>query len=553
MTQDDSPPPSTRPLQRLSGPILIVALGLALYLPGLRWGLPSVVSWSQDTIAGVRTLGAVDGWPGDWKGRYPPLHYFVLRAAYEPLLAHWTTTGERVVDPDSGKSSLSPPHAPKIGQLTLVARVTTVVMATLAGLGLWAAARGLLRDDLAACVAAAAMMTGAGFTYFAHLGNVDVPSVCWFAWSVYFYVRLIESRGIADAALLGLFAALAVSTKDAVGGMYPGMALFLLIQEVRYRRRSADGWAWRSLVQPRWFVGLIAFALPFVIINGLFANPDAYFTRIGGWLDPAPDAHLAHELRHTDFISLAAATLHHAAGAVGWPMLIGLAIGVAWTLRHRPAIGAAMLLPVVGYYVIVIMRIEFVYERFLFVPMAMIYILFGAAVAKMVRNARRSPILCAVALAIVFLPSLGYAIAVDAAMITDSRYQAEAWFRSNVDVSSSIGALASGRAPFSPQYLPRVHEFGYATFPVIADVTSFDQPQPEFLMLASYDRTDFTDSGAACVSQLLAGHLGYKTVAVFEGKYLGTGSSWLSLAGFCAPTPGKISPTITVFRRDTPP
>ncbi|MCH7596124.1 MAG: glycosyltransferase family 39 protein, partial [Planctomycetes bacterium] len=331
MTQDDSPPPSTRPLQKLSGPILIVALGLALYLPGLRWGLPSVVSWSQDTIAGVRTLGAVDGWPGDWKGRYPPLHYFVLRAAYEPLLAHWTTTGERVVDPDSGKSSLSPPHAPKIGQLTLIARATTVVMAILAGLGLWAAARRLLHDELAACVAAAAMMTGAGFTYFAHLGNVDVPSVCWFAWSVYFYVRLIESRRIADAALLGLFAALAVSTKDAVGGMYPGMALFLLIQEVRYRRRSAGGKAWRSLVQPRWFVGLIAFALPFVIINGLFANPDAYFTRIGGWLDPAPNAHLAHELRHTDFISLAAATLHHAAGAVGWPMLIALAIGVAWT------------------------------------------------------------------------------------------------------------------------------------------------------------------------------------------------------------------------------
>ena len=44
---------------KLCGPIGIISLGLALYLPGLGWGLPGTVSWSQDTIAGVRTLGAV--------------------------------------------------------------------------------------------------------------------------------------------------------------------------------------------------------------------------------------------------------------------------------------------------------------------------------------------------------------------------------------------------------------------------------------------------------------------------------------------------------------
>ena len=70
-----------RAFARWRNPLLLVALGLTMYLPGIRWGLPATVSWSQDSIAATRTLGAVAGWPSNWAGRYPPLHYFVLYAA----------------------------------------------------------------------------------------------------------------------------------------------------------------------------------------------------------------------------------------------------------------------------------------------------------------------------------------------------------------------------------------------------------------------------------------------------------------------------------------
>jgi hypothetical protein len=78
---------------------------------------------------------------------------------------------------------------------------------------------------------------------------------------------------------------------------------------------------------------------------------------------------------------------------------------------------------------------------------------------------------------------------------------------------------------------------------------SFDQPQPEYLILTSYNYEDFDDEQKACVRDLLAGRLGFHAVQNFRGRYLDTGSSWLSLAGWGAPTPGKISPTVTILRR----
>ena len=42
--------------------IVIILISLVLYIPGLRWGLPSTSSWSQDTITADRTLSVVNSW-----------------------------------------------------------------------------------------------------------------------------------------------------------------------------------------------------------------------------------------------------------------------------------------------------------------------------------------------------------------------------------------------------------------------------------------------------------------------------------------------------------
>lgn len=540
--------PTSARFRRWPAPLLIVVVGLALYLPGLGWGLPATVSWSQDTIAGRRTLGPVWGWPDRWDGRYAPLQYFILAGAYQPVLRHWDRTGERSVEPATGRPALEPPHAPKIGVLIGIARVVSVVMAITASLGLWAAARRLTGDDLAALLAAFAWMIGAAYTYFAHLGNVDIPSVCWFTWSLYFFTRLLRSRRWGDALLLGLFGSAAIGTKDALAGMYPGMALVLLVSEARHRlehTRPAPA-VLGAIFQPRWFLGLAAFVLPYLFLYGVFSAPggfDAYLDRLRYWLDPGFGSLHARQHRYSSQLHLLLATIHYAAGAVGWPMLAAMAASVWYTLRAHRNTALIMLVPALGYYLIVIAQIDFVYSRFLFAPMAAVCVLVGLAAAAMWRKTNWPGTVRIGVSGVVLLLSLGYAVAINAEMVTDSRYRAEKWFNDNVPRSENVGAFSN------PQYLPRLPESGYATYQVEMARESFDRPQPEYLILTSYNYEDFNEAQQACMRELLGARLGYTPVVAFGGRYLGASSSWLSLAGWGTPTPGKISPRITILRR----
>ena len=531
--------------RRFAAPLAIASLGLALFLPGITWGLPGTSSWSQDTIAAYRTIGAVEGWPDQWKGRYPPLHYLLLRAAYEPVLTYWEHTGQRVVDPQTGRMVLKPPHAPKVGLLILIARAFTVVMAIATGLGLWAATRRLTCDDTAALAAALALMGGAAFTYFAHLGNVDIPALCWFAWSVYFYARAVQSSSWTSCLWLGLFASLAACTKDAVAAVYPGMAIVLLVAETSRRRLTQPRWRalTSAVLQPRWLVGLAAFALPYLVINGVLDNPGGYLARIRYWVAPASDSVLAGEYRYPNQLRLLLGTLHFAAGGVGWPMLAVMVVSVIYALRRHVRLTLVMLLPAAVYYVSVIAQIRFVYARFLFPPIALVCVLVGVAVAAWLRRKDLTAEVRWGVPCLILVPTICYAVALDAEMLRDSRYAVEGWFVDNVEPSSEVGAFSR------PQYLPRLGDLGYPTYLVAMTRDAFDRPQPRYLILTSYNYEDFSARQMACMKDLLSGQLGYQPVATFKGQYLGTGSSWLSLAGWGAPVPGKISPTVTVLRR----
>ncbi|UCC32329.1 MAG: hypothetical protein JSU86_08605, partial [Phycisphaerales bacterium] len=202
-----------------------------------------------------------------------------------------------------------------------------------------------------------------------------------------------------------------------------------------------------------------------------------------------------------------------------------------------------ILLPAAVYYVAVIAQIKFVYARFLFPPIALACVLVGVATAAWLRRKDvamevRWGVPC-----IILLPTICYAMAINAQMLRDSRCAVEAWFVDTVEPSSDVGAFSK------PQYLPRLGDLGYPTYTVAMTRDTFERPQPRYLILTSYNYEDFNARQTACMKDLLSGQLGYQPVATFKGQYLGTGSSWLSLAGWGAPVPGKISPTITVLRR----
>ncbi len=542
---------SVNPYRKLSIAI-IVGVGLAMYVPGINWGLPGTVSWSQDSIGAMRTIGAVAGWPDNWQGRYPPAQYLLIHAAYQPILSYWEAKGQCQRHPTTHMPIFKPPHAEKIGTLLLLARSLSVLMAIGTGLGLWCAARAFGLDWLSSLIASLTMMIGACFTYFAHLSNVDVPSIFWLSWSLYFYARLLNSPNALSAGMLGLCAALAAATKDSAAGMFAGMAIVLVFSQYKkLREHNSPATALRrSLLQWHWLIGLTSCIVVYALITDLVWNNEAYMNRMRYWLSPSENTLHAKQLRYDSQIKLFFAALHYAASAVGWPMLIGIGISVIHVICNRTKLAAMLLAPAISYYFIVIAPIGFVYARFLLPMLLIASICVGFTCANVMRNTNLSISVRAVVLSVFFLPTLGYSIAVDAEMIGDSRYAAEQWFADHVSTTSSVGAFSmNDKLKLRPQYLPRFHELGYATYPVVMLPESFVQRQPSFLVLTNYNYEDFEEQQRSCMRRLLGGKIGYDVVAHFERQYLGDRMSWLGLAGWGTPGLGKISPTLTVLQQ----
>ena len=122
------------PRRRWLPPLVLALVTLGLYVPGLGWGLPGVHSWSQDTVAGLRTTAALVDTPEHFHGRYPPLHYWINHALYRPFYIQWEQAGELVDDSQSGLRIPTPPLERKVGTLIFTSRCLSVAMAFLAGL-----------------------------------------------------------------------------------------------------------------------------------------------------------------------------------------------------------------------------------------------------------------------------------------------------------------------------------------------------------------------------------------------------------------------------------
>ena len=533
---------------RAPSPALLVVLlaAAALYGSLLNWGLPALSSWSQDSIAGPRTLGAVAGWPADWKGRYAPLHYLILRSAYAPVLAHWQAEGALRIDAVTGQLHFEPPHVPKLTVLLRIARYVSLAMALVVGWAVYRAARAIGCPRGPATVATVVVLSAPGFVYFARLGNVDVPALAWLAVSVVLYLRELRRPSLAGAAALGLLAGLATATKESSAGVYPGMAVVLLVDAWRAQRRAGHrpgAAVWRALLQLRWLLGLLACGLPYLLISGAFHNWAAYAEHVGYWLGWQQGTIHAAQYRWPNQGWLLLASVWYAASGVGWPMLAAFGVAVAYAGLRRRRWVAVLLAPALGYYLIVIVPQGFVYARFL-LPMLVLAAPLAGIAWQDLRRARSGATGWRLAgVMIVALLTAGYLAALALGTWTDTRYAAEAWFTQHVPRTASVGAFAK------PQYLPRLVELGYATYAVPAQRSAFDQPQPEYLVLTSYHYEDHDAEGRAVVEALLAGRLGYELAAHFEGHYVGTGRHWLGVAGWGTPALGKISPAITVLHR----
>ncbi|MEJ2085810.1 MAG: glycosyltransferase family 39 protein, partial [Acidobacteriota bacterium] len=166
------------------GIAVLICLSLALNLVPVWWGLPTVddKSWAFDELSPDH-LG-LDS-PGRHRGRYPPLHYELLRAVYKPF---------RFLN-DRGVLHLS--ETVLRGLLQTVGRVLSSLMATVTVLLVFLTGR-LLMDDPGPLLSSAVVAFSAPFVFFAKTINLEAPYIFWFALALFFYCRILQSHRPVD-------------------------------------------------------------------------------------------------------------------------------------------------------------------------------------------------------------------------------------------------------------------------------------------------------------------------------------------------------------------
>lgn len=462
------------------GLVAVVGLSLALNSLGAGWGLPNDRSWSNDDPTPRVPLRIDRIWCcGDDK--YPYLQPLLTRALYAPSLAWWRARGDLdAACDDLGDRDCYARPFEQLGWLMRLSRLLAAAMGAGTVAAVYALAQRLYRDRRAATGAGLAAAVVHELVLFSHWGNVDVPYLFWFAWSIVAFVAVVDRGRGRDYAAFGLLSAAALSTKESIVGAYIGVGAAILVVHARRALAAAAaaapspaaltpaaraGVVARAAVDRRLVALVVALFGLYGVVNNVVFNWAGYQAHVGYWLagtgiDPWNDRFAGHAALLVTF----AARLRD---AVGWPWLLAAVVATAWAAwRDRRTLWVVV--PAVSYYLFTIAPIRYAYTRFTLPVAILLAVPLGRALAAAfaardgggvaspgaagsawaARGARA-------ALAIAVAHGLLYSVHADVMLLIDGRYAAEAWLEAAVPRGTTVVAIGS------PSYLPRLAWLGY--------------------------------------------------------------------------------------------
>jgi len=383
--------------------------------------------------------------------------------------------------------------------------VSTVLMVYVCGSYLYRA-----RSALVAAALAALTMP---MVYHAKIATLDVPFVFWFSISLASFVRILVDDSPVGYSLFALSAALAVCTKDQAYGLYgvPLAALLCLAYT-----RAGGGSPIRKLAtmlgRRRLLLAASLALATFALFQNLIFNFGGFLFHLRYITGPASGPYRMFDPTIAGQWQLWRALWMLVRVSFGWPAFLLCMLGVALSLWRPQAAHRRLwwvFLPAVSYYVTFLAPIGYSYDRFLmpvFIPLALAA---GFCVSRFEDAPRaRRPLVAGVAAVLAY--SIAYAITVDVAMIRDSRYNVEAWIRSNVQPGATIGTIGPA------DHLPRTSGFS----------RRYVSPNVEWLRFAPVDyivvNADWVGRFRPGLPEhelyknLIEGRLGY--VPVFESR-----------------------------------
>lgn len=443
----------------------LLTASLVLNLLGNSWGLPNTNAWHGDTIA-TETLRLMSG---GFEGfsKYPFVHHLTLALVYSPYLAwQWASGGL-----DTSASSIMEAFADPVASMTtllLMARVVSALLGAAIVLLVYRIGLTLSGRPAAALAGAALWAFSTEAVLFSHWSNVDVPMVFWFAVAFAVYVRYLQALRPRDGLLLGVLAAVAISTKEQIGGAFVLMGVGSVVLCGLRRRRAADEAAHAA---PRWsglLWGLIGLLLAYGLLSKLFVDPGGWAERMRDWMGAGTDATVWGGFPNTPagHIALLRETWNDLCTAMGAPLAWIALGGTALALWRGGARAWWILLPLISYHVFTIGAIHFVYPRFLLPTIFLLSLLLCQGLAAL--PGRRAGLLAGVIVGGALLYSAARCVLMDSSFAEDPRYAVEDWLREGLAPGTHVEVYAYDH------YLPRVEALGF----------SLERPAPEAMTIA---------------------------------------------------------------------
>jgi hypothetical protein len=515
----------------------IVTASVVVNTIGIWWGLPSL--WVGDEIIPVSELTAIaQRFSNGWFDRYPPLHFELLGAVFSPWLI---------------ANSYGWIHAPdNVHLITLVLLSRFVSVAAGAGTLIAIYVCGARAFGRTSGILGAAMMAlVTPFVFYSKTANVEAPYVFWFALSLVFYVRWLQTFAFRDLAAFALTATLAVCTKDQAYGLYLSMP-FVMIAMLWQRNRTMGSSRplLRAVFDARLWTAAAAAAVLFFVVHNVAFNPTGFMAHIRD-ITTSRLGYRMVESTVAGRLELLRLTLDLSVRSWGWPLWIVSLAGVIVALREVESrrIAACLALVVVSYYVGFIDVVLYNYDRFL-LPVCVVQAIFGGVALDRFLQSSGIPAL-RVRVALVggaFVYTLFYALTVDDLMVRDSRYTVERWLDAHVGENDQIGTVFPGIV------LPRLARFKTIE---IGTLETLQRWTPAYFVLnADYARAAPPDSPTGqLIAALQLENAGYRRVFRFRSE-----PSWPWLPGAHPDLTGPrleapvsflrdINPTIEVFER----
>lgn len=476
----------------------ILAASFILNVAGIWWGLPGG-SWAPDELVPLVVLdAAAQRFAHGWFDRYPPFHFYVLTAVFSPLLVlQWL-----------GRVDLSATAPSTL--LALAGRLISVAAGAGTLVAVYACGARTF-GKRAGIFAAATLSLVVPFVYYAKTANLDVPYLFWFAVSLLFYLRLLETLAFPDFIGFAVCATLAICTKDQAYGLYLLAPVAILHRMWRANRDAGVSAPFvRALLDGklRWaaFAALVLFAA----CHNVPFNAGGFADHVRLVTGPAAASYREFEPTVLGRLALLRLSIEIVRAAWGWPMFLVAAVGVVLALL-TPAyrlMTVWLALPVVSYYFGFVNVVLYNYDRFM-LPVCLVLSLFaGLAFDRWLsRGPGRS--WRAAGAALVFACTMLYAATVDLGMLEDSRYTVERWLAARVRPTDTVAFV------FPVQYYPRLERFNGH------EVTSVDQLQHErpsyYVLNADYGLAEPPDSPIGrLIAGLQNGDLGYDLVFRFR-------------------------------------